>query len=331
MPINTCLPRWPRRALMALAAGLVLAPAALTQGAYPQRPITLVVPYPAGGAGDVVGRLLARKLEEQLGVAVLVDNKPGGGTTIGAAFVANAKPDGYTLFIGSNSTFSLNPAAGVKTGYDTATSFDAIAVVNTMPLAVVVNPSLPAKTMQELVALVKASPGKYAYGSFGNGTTSHFVAAMVTDAAGLNMLHVPYRGSTPLMTDLIGGQVPVSFDSVVVAAPQHKAGKARVLAVTTAKRSPALPDVPTLAESGFPGFDFAAWLAVVGPKGLPPEVRQRLTKALEAIMHNAGTQESMRKTGFDPVWRPVSDWAALVREDTARMKAVADKANIRIE
>ncbi|MDO5290662.1 MAG: tripartite tricarboxylate transporter substrate binding protein [Pseudomonadota bacterium] len=320
-----------RRAWLALAASLLAAPLAVAQAAYPQRAVTLVAPYPAGGASDVLARLLARKLEEQLGKPVVVDNRPGAGTTIGATHVANARPDGYTLFLSSNSTFSLNPAAGVKTSYDPATSFDAIGLVGTMPLAVVVHPSVPAQNVQQLVAAVRANPDKYPYGSFGNATSSHYAGAMFNQAAGLNMLHVPYKGSAPLMNDLIGGQVPVSFDSVVVAAPQREAGKVRVLAVTTAQRSHNLADVPTVAESGYPGFDFSVWMAVVGPKGLPAEVRQRLTQALQAVMQASDTQASMRKAGFEPQWQSVADWAKLVRDDIARMKTVAEQARIRIE
>ncbi len=290
-----------------------------------------MAPYPAGGAADVLARLLAKRLEDQLGKPVIVDNRPGAGTAIGAAYVANAKPDGYTLFISSNSTFTLNPAAGAKTAYDPATSFDAIGMVGTLPLAVLVNPSVPAQNVQQLVTAIKANPDKFPYGSFGNATSSHYAGAMFNQATGLKMLHVPYKGSAPLMTDLIGGQVPVSFDTVVAAAPQAKSGKIKVLAVTTAKRSQNLPDVPTMAESGYPGFDFTAWLAMVGPKGLPADVKARLVKALETVMASAETQEAMRKAGFEPQWAPVPDWAGTVNKDIARMKAVADKAAIKLE
>lgn len=319
--------RWSRRT----ACVALLAACGAALAAFPERPITLVAPYPAGGAADVLSRLLAKKLEEHLGKPVVVDNRPGAGTAIGAAYVANAKPDGYTLLLSSNSTFTLNPAAGAKTSYDAAKSFDAIGMVGTLPLAVLVNPAVPAQNVQQLVAAIKANPDKFPYGSFGNATSSHYAGAMFNQATGLKMLHVPYKGSAPLMTDLIGGQVPVSFDTVVAAAPQARSGKIKVLAVTTAKRSQNLPDVPTMAESGYPGFDFTAWLALVGPKGLPADVKARLVKALETVMASADTQEAMRKAGFEPQWEAVHDWAALVAKDTARMKAVADKAQIKLE
>jgi len=317
-----------RRWFATAAAVLALAPA---WAAYPERPLTLVAPYPAGGAADVVARLLAKRLEEQLGKPVIVDNRPGAGTAIGAALVANAKPDGYTLLVSSNSTFTLNPAAGAKTSYDPARSFEAIGLVGTLPLAVLVNPAVPAQDVRQLVAAARANPDKFPYGSFGNATSSHFAGALFAQATGLKLMHVPYKGSAPLMTDLIGGQIPLSFDTVVAAAPQLKAGKIKVLAVTTAKRSGNLPDVPTMAESGYPGFDFTAWLAVVAPQGLAPEVRDRLVKALQAVMTSPETQEAMRKAGFEPQWAPVADWAGMVNADIARMKAVADKAQIKLE
>jgi tripartite-type tricarboxylate transporter receptor subunit TctC len=317
-----------RRWLATAAAVLALTPA---WAAYPERPLTLVAPYPAGGAADVVARLLAKRLEDPLVKPVVVDNRPGAGTAIGAALVANAKPDGYTLLVSSNSTFTLNPAAGAKTSYDPAKSFEAIGLVGTLPLAVLVNPAVPAQDVRQLVAAARANPDKFPYGSFGNATSSHFAGALFAQATGLKLMHVPYKGSAPAMTDLIGGQIPLSFDTVVAAAPQLKAGKIKVLAVTTAKRSGNLPDVPTMAESGYPGFDFTAWLAVVAPQGLAPEVRDRLVKALQAVMTSPETQEAMRKAGFEPQWAPVTDWAGMVNADIARMKAVADKAQIKLE
>ena len=317
-----------RRWLATAAAVLALTPA---WAAYPERPLTLVAPYPAGGAADVVARLLAKRLEDPLGKPVIVDNRPGAGTAIGAALVANAKPDGYTLLVSSNSTFTLNPAAGAKTSYDPAKSFEAIGLVGTLPLAVLVNPAVPAQDVRQLVAAARANPDKFPYGSFGNATSSHFAGALFAQATGLKLMHVPYKGSAPLMTDLIGGQIPLSFDTVVAAAPQLKAGKIKVLAVTTAKRSGNLPDVPTMAESGYPGFDFTAWLAVVAPQGLAPEVRDRLVKALQAGMTPPETQGAQGQGGFEAPGAPGTDWAGMVNADIARMKAVADKAQIKLE
>jgi tripartite-type tricarboxylate transporter receptor subunit TctC len=314
----------------AFVAGL-LAACGIAHAAYPERPVTIVAPFPAGGAADVLSRLLAKKLEEQLGQPVIVDNKPGAGTAIGAAAVANAKPDGYTLLVSSNSTFTLNPALQAKLPYDPAKSFEAIGIVGSVALAVLVNSAVEAKTVAQLVAAAKAQPDKFVYGSFGNGTSSNFAGAMFNNATGLKMTHVPYRGSAPLMTDLIGGQVPVSFDTVVAAAPQLQAGKIRVLAVTTPKRSSLLPNVPTVAESGYPGFDMTAWLAVVTPRGLPADVRARLDKAFTAMLASTDTQEKMKAAGFEPGWQPVPDWPGFIHADIARMKAIAERAQIRLD
>lgn len=320
----------------ALAAGLLLA--ALCGGAgparaadFPDHPITLVAPFPAGGAADVLARLLGKTLQEQLGQPVIIENKPGAGTAIGAAYVANAKPDGYTLLISSNSTFTLNPALQPRLPYDAAKGFDAIGMVGAVALAVLVNPSVKAANLQQLVAAAKARPDDFVYGSFGNGTSSNFAGAMFNNATGLKMTHIPYKGSAPLMTDLVGGQIPISFDTVVAAAQQLKSGKVRVLAVATARRSALLPDVPTVAEAGFPGVDMNAWLALVAPHGLPPVVKARLEKALAALMASPDTQEKMKLAGFEPGYAAVSDWAGMVTADIAKMRAIADRDQIKVE
>lgn len=316
-----------RRALIAsslLFTGLAMA-------AFPERPLTLVAPYPAGGAADVLARILAKKLEEQLGQPVVVENKPGAGTAIGAAAVANAKADGHTLLISSNSTFTLNPALNPKLQYDPVKGFDAIGLVGSVALAVLAHPSVAATSVPQLVAAAKASPDKYVYGSFGNGTSSNFAGAMFNAATGLKMTHVPYKGSAPLMTDLIGGQIPVSFDTVVAAAPQLKNGKIKVLAVTTPRRSALLPDVPTMAESGYPGFDMTAWLALVAPRGLPADVKARLDKALATLMALPDTQDKMKAAGFEPNYSAVPDWAGMVTRDIAKMKAIAEQSQIKID
>jgi tripartite-type tricarboxylate transporter receptor subunit TctC len=316
-----------RRAL--IASGLLFA--GLAMAAYPDRPVTLVAPYPAGGAADVLARLLGKKLEEQLGQPVVVENKPGAGTAIGAAAVANAKPDGHTLLISSNSTFTLNPVLNAKLSYDPVKGFDAIGMVGSVALALLAHPSVAAANVGQLVAAAKATPDKYVYGSFGNGTSSNFAGAMFNSATGLKMTHVPYKGSAPLMTDLIGGQIPVSFDTVVAAAPQLRNGKIKVLAVATAKRSSLLPDVPTMAEAGYPAVDMNAWLAIVAPKGLPADVKARLEKALATLMASPDTQDKMRAAGFEPSYSAVPDWAGMLNADIGRMKAIAERAQIKAD
>ena len=310
---------------------LLLVSAAAAAQSWPAKPVHIVVAYPPGGGIDVLARQIGDKLSSAWGQPVIVENKPGAGTAIGAGAVANAKPDGYTLLVSSNSTFTMNPALQSKLPYDPVRSFDAIGVVGSVALAVLVNPNVPANSVQQLVAAAKAHPDKFVYGSFGNGTSSNFAGAMFNAATGLKMMHVPYRGSAPLMTDLIGGQVPVSFDTVVAAAPQLQGGKIRVLAVTSAKRSALLPNVPTVAESGYPGFDMSAWIAVVAPHGLPPDVRARLEKAFAAMLASPDTQEKMKAAGFEPGWQQVPDWAGFVTTEIARMKAIAERAQIKLD
>lgn len=319
-------------ALASVATGaLVLMAAAPAAAAYPDRPVQLVSPYSPGGAADNMARMLAKKLEEQLGVPVVVENKPGAGTAIGAQAVANAKPDGYTLLLSASSTFTTNPALLPKLAYDPVKSFDPIGMVGSVSLALVANPSVPARTPAELAQLAKAQPEKYSFGSFGNGTAAHFAGEMFNAAAGTRMQHIPYRGSSQAMTDLIGGQIPVSFDTVVAAMPHMKAGKVRVLAVVGNKRSTQLPDVPTMAESGYPDVDIVSWIALVAPRGLPPEVHARLDKALAAAMALPDTQERMRSAGFELGYRPLPDWAKLVGDDIASMKRIAQRARISLD
>ena len=323
-------PSFSRRSLGLVLAVLGLAAASATL-AYPERPVTMVNPYPPGGASDTIGRLFAKKLEENLGQPVIVENRPGAGTAIGAAHVANAKPDGYTLLLSANSTFTLNPALIPKLGYDAATSFEALGLIGSVDLALVVHPAVKANSVQELVAAIKTAPGQFVYGSFGNGTSSHFAGAMLNTAMGVDIPHVPYKGTAPLMADVIGGRIPYSFDTVVAASAQARGGKVRVLAVTGPERCALLPGLPTMAEAGLPEARMSAWVALVGPKGLPPAVKARLETAMAAGMSGADTLEQMRRIGFDARHAAIPDWAGMVRQETARFKAIAEKANIKLD
>ena len=299
--------------------------------AFPERAVTLISPFPAGGASDVIARLLARQLELQLGKSVIVENKAGAGSVIGAAYVANAKPDGYTLLLGSNSTFILNPALMAQIPYDAAVDFDAIGKIGTLGLALLVSPQVPAKNVAELIALIRANPDKYSYASYGNGTTSNFAGAMFNSATGLNVMHIPYKGSTPAMNDTIGGQVPMAYDTILATTPQHNAGRIRALAVTSIKRSPLLPNIPTLAESGLKDFNIVAWNAVVAPKGLPADVKAVLQKALKAVIDDPAVVAKMAATGFDISWNPANDWPQMIRTEITESKEIAAKAKIKIE
>ncbi len=316
----------PLQCLCAIALSLITTLA--SAGPYPDRPITLVAPFPPGGAADVVARIVARKLEDQLGKSVVVENRPGAGSMVGALSVANAKPDGYTLLLGSNSTFTLNPAIVEKMPYDSKTAFEPIGKVGNVSLALIVNPAVTAQTVPELVKLIKANPEKYVYGSYGNGTTANFAGAMFNDMAGTQLVHVPYRGSTPAMMDLIGGQIPIAFDTIIATVPQLKNQKIKALAVTSPKRSQFLPDVPSLDELGYKGFDMTSWLCVVAPAGLPAEVRATLNKAIIAMMANKDTQEKLLGAGFEPELLLIDNWAAWVNAEVEKMRIIAKKSNI---
>jgi tripartite-type tricarboxylate transporter receptor subunit TctC len=322
--MNACL----RTTLLAAGFALVAPPAVAE---YPERAVQLISPFPAGGAADVLARYLGKEMEAQLGKPVIILNKPGAGTIIGAQAVTTAPPDGYTLLLSSNSTFSANPAVYAKLPYDPATDFEPIGMVATLSLAILTQAGSPLNNVGELVAAAKADPKKYLFATFGNATAPHFAAEMFKAAAGIEMTHVPYRGSAPAMTDLLGGQIPLSFDTVVAAVPQIQTGKIKALAVTTAQRSSLLPDVPTIAESGYPGFDMGSWAALVGPKGMPADVKARLTKALETVMAMPAVQDKLKTMGFEPTYHPIDDWTAYVTKDIGRMREIAMRAQIKVD
>ena len=317
--------------LGALALASVLPMAAVAQAAWPARPVTLVVPFPPGGSADTVGRLVGQRLAEELGQPVVIDNRPGAGTAIAAGLVAKAPADGYTLMISSGSTFTANPAIRSNLPYDAVKSFDPIAIVARIPLIVLANKDVPANTVKEFVAAIKAAPDKYAYASFGAGTTSHFTGEIVLQAVGGKMLHVPYKGSAPAMTDLIGGQVPFSVDTVTAAIPQLKAGKVKAIGVTTAKRSSQLPGVPTFAEAGYPQVNADTWLMLVAPKGTPVAVRQRVEQALAEIVATPTAQAALRAQGAEPAFSGAAESAAQIEQELPLMRAVAQRADIRAE
>lgn len=319
---------------IALALGAAVLPFVATSVAaqdYPTRPITLVVPFPPGGATDTLGRLVGKQLGERLGQPVLIDNRAGAGTAVGAGFVAKAAPDGYTLLISSGSTFTVNPAIRSNLPYDSVKSFDPISVVGRVPLILLANPAVPVNTVKQFVEAIKANPDKYSYASFGSGTTSHFTGEIVMHAVGAKLLHVPYKGSAPAMTDLIGGQVPFLFDTMTAALPQLAAKKVKAIALTTAKRSSQLPDVPTFAEAGYSEVNADTWLMIVGPKGMPDVVRTKLEKTLGAILAEPSTQAAIRAQGTEPSYSNAKASADIINNELPLMRAVARRANIQAD
>ena len=270
--------------LMAGAAVLALPLAHAQAQSYPDRPIKLVVPFAPGGATDILGRLLATSLGERLGQPVVVENRPGAGTVVAGALVAKAPPDGYTLLLGASTTLTLNPVIRNPLPYDPLRSFTPLGLVADMGLVLVAHNETPARTLPELVALAKADPDKLSYGSFGTGSSVHFGGEMLKTATGMRMVHVPFNGSSPSLTALMGGQVQVAVDTVVATTPLIKAGKIRPIAALGPQRLPLLPQVPTVAESGYPGFAMDTWFAFLAPAGLPAPIQKKLEKALADTM-----------------------------------------------
>ena len=313
--------------LVTLLLAAVFASSAAAAG-FPEKPVTLVVPFPPGGATDTIARIVAKGMGQRLGQTVIVDSKAGAGTAIGAGAVAQAAPDGYTLLISSNTTFTVNPALKNKLPYDAQKSFESIGLVGTSPLVLLAHPSLPANNVKELVAMARAKPGTLAYGSFGNGTTSHLAGEMFKVVAGVDMLHVPYKGSAPAMSDLIGGQVQLTFDTNVAALPMLQARKVKALAVTSAKRSPSLPNVPTVAEAGYPDYEMVPWITIVAPRGLNAAARAALTKAFADTVADAGIRAELEKVGIDVAYESPSAYDERVARELPRLRAYVHKAGM---
>lgn len=328
-----CLKLDRRSSLILFAAALVGSAFGTAQPAraegFPTKPVQLIVPFPPGGAVDIVGRLISKKLGDRLGQPVVIENKAGAGTVVGAGYVANAPADGYTLLISSGSTFTVNPALQAKLPYDPVKSYEPIGMVARVPLILLANREVPVSNLKQLITAVQRTPDRYSYGSFGNGTTGHFAAELTWSAAGIKLMHVPYRGSSPAMADLMGGQIPFTIDTVAAALPQLKAGKIKAIAVTGATRATQLPDVPTVAESGFAGFAADSWLAVVAPRGLPADAKAKLHNALAETLADADIRSKLVASGLEPAYAPGDAVLAQIEDELPRMRAIAQRAQIR--
>jgi tripartite-type tricarboxylate transporter receptor subunit TctC len=296
--------------LKTLAAAALLGLATLAQAAFPDKPVKILIGFPPGGPLDAHARLLADRLGQVLGQPVIIDYKAGAGGTVGAEFVAKSAPDGYTLLMANTGTMVINPAVYTKLGYQTLKDFAPVARTAQQPLALVVNPNVPAKTVQELVALAKAKPGQLNYGSAGNGGISHLVPEMFKTATGTFIVHIPYRGSAPAFTDLLGGQVQVMAESIPQASQYVKQGKLRALAVTGRERNAALPDTPTFAEAGIKGLEVVGFYGVLAPAGTPKDVVARLSDAFRQTLETPDIRTRMVQQGADPAYLPADDFAA---------------------
>lgn len=326
-----------RRIFPSLALVLALAAplASLAQGApaYPSKPIRFVVPFPPGGPLDITARAIGQKLTEAWGQPVVVDNRPGAGGSLGAELVAKAPADGYTLLMGAVSTHAINPHLYARVGYDPLRDFAPVALVAEVPNVLVVNPAaLPVSSVAELVALAKAKPGHLNFGSGSTGSTGHLAGELFKSLAGVDMVHIPYKGAAPAMQDLLAGQVQLMFDNLASAAPQVKAGKLRALAVTTAKRSPAMPDVPTVNEAGVKGFDLSTWFGVFVPAGTPPEIVAKLNAGIVAALESKELRERLAAMGTEP--RPGNTpeaFAAFVRAENAKYASVVKQSGAKVD
>ena len=314
-------------ALLAAACSL-LAPPSFAQGAFPSKPIRLIVPSPPGDGSDLMARAIGDKLTQALGQPIVVDNRQGAGGRVGTEAAAKAAPDGYTLIMGNAGSHGINAALYKDLPYDIERDFAPITQVMRAPNVLVINPSLPAKSVAEFIALLKASPGKYSYGSGGNGSSAHFTAELFKSMAGVDIAHIPYKGATPALTDVIGGQVAMFMGNLPPAMGHIKAGRVRALAVTTAQRSSLVPELPTVAEGGLPGFETLAWFGLFAPAGTPPGVVSRIRDEVAKIVQQPDIRERIVTLGGEPVGNTPEEFAAIVRGDIAKWKGVAKAANI---
>jgi len=299
--------------------------------AYPTKPIRIICPFPPGGGLDITARAIGLELSKSLGQPVTVENKPGAGGNIGAAETARSAPDGYTLFITLNSLHSINPLLYAKLPFDAMKDFAFITPLVAFSNVLIVNPSNPAKTVQELIAQAKAQPGKLTYASSGNGTNVHLVGELFKSMAGVDVVHVPYKGSAPALTDMISGNVTMMFETIPFAISQIKSGKLRALAVTSAKRQPLLPEVPTLAESGLPGFDTIAWYGLIAPAATPRDIVMKLNAESIKGAHSKEFRDRMEPLGFEIVTGTPERMADLLRADAARWAPVVKATGVKIE
>lgn len=321
---------------MALSAGLSLlsllalnAPA-LADG-FPERQVTLVVPFAAGGSTDVVARIIAQKMSEDLGQQVIVQNVAGAGGNLGADNVARADADGYTILMGTVATHALNPLILKSTPYDAEKDFAPISLLVVVPNVLVVNPSLPAKNVEELLALLKGAPDQYSYASSGNGTPLHLSGELFKSMAGVEMVHIPYKGAGPALNDVIANQVPIMFDNLPSSSGHIKAGTLRALAVTTKERAASFPDVPTVAESGIPGYETYTWNALFAPAGTPPEVIARLNQSANTALKDPAVAERMKEFSATIVGSTPEELGAHVKAEIAKWTPVVRDAKVQMD
>ena len=314
---------------IALGMTVALAMPAAAQAPYPNKPIKIIAPVQPGGGVDLVARTIADRLGRVLGQSIVVDNQSGGGGVVGSLATARAAPDGYTLMVGYVGTHGTNPAVR-KLPYDAVKDFTPVAMVGGTPNILVVPPSVPAKSLAEFIAYVKANPGKVSYGSSGQGTLTHLAMEQLKVAAGLDMAHVAYRGIGPAITDILGGQTQALFPGLAAALPHIKAGKMRPIAVTGLKRHPLLPDVPTFEESGYKGFDGVQWYGIVGPANLPAPIVAQLNSEINKLLAQPELRERLSGEALEPMPMSPEQFASYIRDDIARWSKIAKERGIEL-
>jgi tripartite-type tricarboxylate transporter receptor subunit TctC len=315
-------------AAFAVAAGIALPAAAQN---YPTKTIRVIVPYPAGGATDFFARLVFPKMGEALGQAVVVENRPGAGTAIGASEVARSAPDGYTLLLGDAGTYAFNPTLYKKLSYDPVKDFAPVSLTGRFALILAVNPAMPAKSVKEFVAAAKSQPGKIDYGAPGPGSPIHLAMEFFKQRAGLTMTPIPYKGGADAMNDLLGGRISAMFPDIASGLPQIKGGKLRPLAVASAKRVAALPDLPTIAESGYPGFEAWAWQGFVAPAGTPKPVVAKLNGAFAKVMNDPAIKQRLSESGFEPQTSTPEEFARYMKSEIAKWAKVIRESHISLD
>jgi tripartite-type tricarboxylate transporter receptor subunit TctC len=318
--------------MKAMLAGLVLAlVTSAASAAYPEKPITVVVPFPAGGSTDSIARAVGAKAQETLGQPMVVDNRPGATGAIGATQVKRAAPDGYTILVASIGVYAVNPFLQKNLAYDPAKDFDLLTVAVRAPNVLVVHPSVPANTVAELVDLLKKKPDTMTFASSGAGSSDHLTAALFWQKTGTTGIHVPYKGGAPAISDLLGGHASASFQNLNAVISHIKSGKLRALAVTSGKRSPLLPQVPTLAEAGARDVEVYSWQAIAAPKGLPKDVQSKLHSAIIGALNDPTVRPKLEEQGFEIVGNSPADFATFLNQELARWKNVVETGKITLD
>lgn len=298
---------------------------------YPNKPIRFVVPYSAGGTSDIIARIIGQKLSERVGQQVVIDNRPGAGGNLGSDLVAKAMPEGYTILMGNVATHAINPSLYAKMPYDAVRDFSPVTLVADVPTVLVVPLSVPAKSVQQLITLAKKTPGALNFASAGTGTTQHLAGELFKTMAGINIVHIPYKGGGPALTDLIGGQVSLMFPNIPLVLPYIKSGRLRALAVASSKRSSILPDVPTVSESGLSGLEVATWFGVLGPAGILKEVVMRLHDEIVGIVGSSETKERLTGIGADIVTSSPDEFSAYIKAEIAKWAKVIKASGARAD